>query len=122
VPLSPKAAGAETAVDVGVFCLGAAAGGLVDAALNSFGFAEPLVVASLAGSGALGLKKLLWDTRRSKRRNRDPYWTLKAEAALLDQTVPAQAAQLRSLIQQGEQARADPDTVRKVFEDWKSRQ
>lgn len=55
---------AKTAADVGVFLIGASAGGLVDAALNSFGFAEPMVVAGLTGSAALGLKKLLWDAPR----------------------------------------------------------
>lgn len=56
-----KAAGAESAADIGVFLLGASVGGLVDAGLNVFGFAEPMVVAPLAGAGALGLKKLVWD-------------------------------------------------------------
>ena len=52
-------AGAQTTADVGVFLLGGAIGGLVDAAINAFGFADPLVVAGLTGSAALGLKNLV---------------------------------------------------------------
>ena len=58
-----RKAGAETAADVGVFLVGAAAGGMVDAVNNFAGFAEVYTVASLTGAGALGLKKLLWDAR-----------------------------------------------------------
>ncbi len=58
---SAKKAGAESKADVGVFLAGAAAGGIVDATLNSFGFAEPLVVAPLTGAAALSAKRLLWD-------------------------------------------------------------
>ncbi len=68
--LSEKAreAGAETPVDVGVFLVGAATGGILDAVVNVAGFAEPFVFASLTGAGALGLKKLLWDGPRQARR------------------------------------------------------
>lgn len=45
-------------MDVGVFLTGAAVGGILDAVLNVAGFAEPLVLAGLAGAGALGLKKM----------------------------------------------------------------
>ena len=62
-----KEAGAETKADFGIFLVGGAAGGLVDAALNSFGFAEPLLVATLTGSGAVGLKKWLWDSTHEGR-------------------------------------------------------
>jgi hypothetical protein len=59
--LKPSSYGAESAADVGCFMLGAAIGGLADATLNFAGFAEPMVVAGLAGAGSLGLKKLIWD-------------------------------------------------------------
>lgn len=62
--LKPSNYGAECATDVGFFVLGAAIGGMADATLNFAGFAEPMVVAGLAGAGALGLKKLIWDTPR----------------------------------------------------------
>ncbi len=67
--LSEKAreAGAETPVDVGIFLVGAATGGILDAVLNVAGFAEPFVFASLTGAGVLGLKKLLWDGPRQAR-------------------------------------------------------
>jgi hypothetical protein len=70
--LSRKAdeAGAKTHADIGIFLVGAAAGGIVDATLNFFGFAEPMVVAGLTGAGALGLKKLLWDAPRGSRKTR----------------------------------------------------
>ena len=68
-------AGANTSADMGVFLIGAPAGGLADAAINAFGFAEPMVVAGLTGSGALGLRACfkneiahLWAGRRRLRR------------------------------------------------------
>lgn len=64
---SAKNAGAESKADVGVFLAGAAAGGLVDATLNTFGFAEPMVVAPLTGAAALAAKRLLWDPLFVKR-------------------------------------------------------
>jgi len=62
---TPKDAGAVTSGDYGVFLVGAAIGGIVDATLNSFGFAEPMVVAGLTGTAALGIKRLLLDTSRT---------------------------------------------------------
>jgi hypothetical protein len=41
--LDPKKAGAETKADIGVFLVGAALGGIIDAILNVAEFAEPLV-------------------------------------------------------------------------------
>lgn len=55
----PKDYGAETKADIGVFLVGAAVGGGLDAVLNVAGFAEPFVFAGLCGSGALGVKKLI---------------------------------------------------------------
>ncbi|MBX9642932.1 MAG: hypothetical protein K2W91_02380 [Novosphingobium sp.] len=69
--LKPSNYGAESAADVGVFALGAAIGGMSDAILNMAGFAEPMVVAGLAGAGALGLKKLCWDTPREYLRGKN---------------------------------------------------
>jgi hypothetical protein len=64
------AAGAKTQADVGVFLVGAAVGGTLDAVINLAGFAEPFVFAGLTGAGALGLKKLLWDAPREARKQR----------------------------------------------------
>ena len=61
-PRPPK--GAETPVDIGLFLVGAAAGGIADAVTNWAGFTEPYVCATLTGSLVLGLKKLLWDATR----------------------------------------------------------
>jgi hypothetical protein len=69
--LNPAKHGAKTAADYAVFLIGAAAGGLIDATANFFGFADPLVVAGLAGAGALGLKKAIWDGPQEARRERD---------------------------------------------------
>jgi len=116
--LNPKDAGAESAIDVGIFCVGAAAGGLVDAALNLFGFAEPFVVAPLGGAGALGLKKLLWDSWRRTPSRRAVYGELRAEAALVEETGAADdAALLRQLVDAGEAAGTDPATIRKVYQE-----
>ncbi|HEY6815693.1 MAG TPA: hypothetical protein VI168_09155 [Croceibacterium sp.] len=68
--LKPSNYGAESAADVGVFAVGAAIGGIGDAIANFAGFADPLVLAGLGGAGALGLKKLLWDTPREAIRSR----------------------------------------------------
>jgi hypothetical protein len=62
----PKGYGAETKADVGVFLVGAAIGGGLDAVLNVAGFAEPFVFAGICGAGALGLKKLVDAARTPK--------------------------------------------------------
>lgn len=56
---TPKDYGAETKTDVGVFLVGAAIGGGLDAVLNVAGFVEPFVFAGICGGGALGFKKLV---------------------------------------------------------------
>jgi hypothetical protein len=128
VTLNPTEAGAKTAVDVGVFCVGVAAGGLVDATLNLFGFAEPFVVAPLAGAGALGLKKLLWDSWRTEvpanprateeEAREAAFETLRAEAALIEVAGDeSRAAMLRKLIEVGWRAGADSAAVRRVFDE-----
>jgi hypothetical protein len=61
----PKDYGAETKADIGVFLVGAAIGGGLDAVLNVAGFAEPFVFAGICGGGALGLKKLYDGWRES---------------------------------------------------------
>ena len=124
--LNPKDYGAESAADVGFFFVGAAAGGLVDAALNSFGFASPLVVAGFGGAAALGAKKLVWDSWwRGFRRRAGPgereleagYETLMAEADLIEATGDGGRAQvLRRLIDLAWQRRTSPDDVRRIFE------
>ena len=120
--LSPKAAGAETALDVGVFCVGAAAGGLVDALLNSFGFAEPLVVASLGGTGALGLKKMLWDSFFGKASKRTEYKALREEIGLIEAVGDQDNADLlRRLVEEGERTNRDPALIRKLFESYRRR-
>jgi hypothetical protein len=48
----PSKAGAETKADFGVFLVGTAVGGAVDAIFNLAGFAEPLVFAGICGAGA----------------------------------------------------------------------
>jgi hypothetical protein len=66
---SPRDFGAKTRVDVGIFLVGAAVGGGLDAVLNVAGFVEPFVFAGLCGAGALGLKNIasgLW--RASEKR------------------------------------------------------
>ncbi|HEX8622340.1 MAG TPA: hypothetical protein VF718_10240 [Allosphingosinicella sp.] len=124
--LNPKDYGAESAADVGIFFVGAAAGGLVDAALNSFGFASPLVVAGLGGGGALGVKKLVWDGwwLGRRRRRRYPggevevgYRALMAEAELIETTGDmTRANMLRRLIDVGERRGMKPEDVRRIFE------
>ncbi len=54
--LSEKAreAGAQTPVDIGIFLVGVAAGGIVDSVVNVAGFAEPFVFASFTGGGCTG--------------------------------------------------------------------
>ena len=66
---NPKNYGAKTTADVGVFLVGAAIGGGLDAVLNVAGFAEPFVFAGICGGGALGLKKLYEGWRESRKRS-----------------------------------------------------
>lgn len=61
--LDPKRAGAETKADIGIFLVGAAVGGGLDAVINVAKFAEPFVFAGLCGAGVLGVKKL-WEAWR----------------------------------------------------------
>ena len=63
----PKDFGAETKTDIGVFLLGGALGGGLDAIFNVAPFAEPFVFAGICASGALGAKKLIdgWLASRS---------------------------------------------------------
>ena len=51
--------GAESNLDYGVFLLGGAIGGGLDATLNVAGFAEPFVFAGICSIGALGAKKTI---------------------------------------------------------------
>ena len=60
----------------------------MDASLNAFGFAEPFVIAPLAGAGLLGLKKAVWDAPREQRSSRtaddDRFRMLNTEAELVE--------------------------------------
>ena len=51
--------GAESSLDYGIFLLGGAIGGGLDATLNIAGFAEPFVFAGSCSVGALGAKKTI---------------------------------------------------------------
>jgi len=53
-----KKAGAETKADVGVFLVGAALGGIADATINLFVFADPMVIAPITGAAFLGIKHI----------------------------------------------------------------
>lgn len=121
-------AGAERAVDVGIFLLGGAIGGGIDAAIDLFGFAEPMVVAGLMGTGLLGAKKLLFDT-----------WTQKVAVPSVDEQGAAknmgegesglnaelsalkklgrneQARILETAIEQGKASGMDADQIRTLY-------
>jgi hypothetical protein len=60
----PRALGAESKIDIGIFFLGAGLGGILDAVLNVAEFAEPLAFATMCGPAVFGAKKLiegLWE-------------------------------------------------------------
>ena len=57
--LDPKALGAKTSLDFGVFLLAGGIGGILDAILNIADFADPIVFGGMCGAGALGLKNVL---------------------------------------------------------------
>lgn len=57
--LDPRALGAESKIDIGVFFLGMGVGGILDAVFDLAKFAEPLTFAAICGPALFGAKKLI---------------------------------------------------------------
>jgi hypothetical protein len=55
----PRALGAESKIDIGIFFAAAGAGGILDAIWNVAAFAEPFTFAAICGPAAFGAKKLV---------------------------------------------------------------
>jgi hypothetical protein len=57
--LDPKALGAASSLDVGIFLVGLAIGGILDAVTNVAEFTEPAIFGGLCVAGALGVKNII---------------------------------------------------------------
>jgi hypothetical protein len=55
----PRALGAESKIDVGIFFFGAGLGGILDSIFNVAEFAEPLAFATMCGPALFGAKKFI---------------------------------------------------------------
>jgi hypothetical protein len=71
--LDPKALGATSSLDVGIFLLAGGVGGIVDAITNVAGFADPVPFGGLCGAGALGLKNIIYAWIRPAAPRRDDH-------------------------------------------------
>jgi hypothetical protein len=60
----PKALGATSSLDVGIFLFGAGVGGIFDAILNVANSAEPVVFGDMCGAVVLGAKNIVAAWRR----------------------------------------------------------
>jgi hypothetical protein len=117
-PFDPKKYGAVTKSDTSAFLIGAAIGGIADAALNVLGFVEPFMAASLAGTGMLGLKRTLWDgTGHFGIAKRREFAELELEAADYEMAGNKEEAErIRSLVETGRERGLLPDQIRSVLD------